>query len=163
MTTVPVNVSDAASAAPRRSYSTPFQPLSASSNTALEAKISQRTATRDEYQQVQWSRRFDNRRSRGVQRFWSAERKRLLAGQDGSRSWTAEQQSRIIKRLTPQFNDQPIEGHHRYNALNYPDIADNPSYIYPATDLEHLYRWHGGNYQNETHGAPLNPLFDEEF
>lgn len=28
---------------------------------------------------------------------------------------------------------------------------------------EHFQRWHGGNYQNETHGVPNNINFKEEF
>lgn len=56
-----------------------------------------------------------------------------------------------------------MEGHHRYNALDYPQLADNPDIIYPATYDEHFNRWHGGNWQNDTDGQPLNLLFEEEF
>ncbi len=50
-----------------------------------------------------------------------------------------------------------------YNALDYPQLADKYFNIYPATRDEHLYRWYGGNFQNETLGKPLNPLVSEDF
>ncbi|EPM43197.1 hypothetical protein A249_40065 [Pseudomonas syringae pv. actinidiae ICMP 18804] len=50
-----------------------------------------------------------------------------------------------------------------YNALDYPQLADKYFNIYPATRDEHLYRWHGGNFQNEKLGKPLNPLVPEDF
>ena len=56
-----------------------------------------------------------------------------------------------------------MEGHHTYNALDYPQLADNPDIIYPATKDEHFNRWHGENYQNDTSGLPLKPDYPEEF
>lgn len=50
-----------------------------------------------------------------------------------------------------------------YNALDYPQLADKSFNIYPATRDKYLYRWHGGNFQNETIGKPLNPLVPEDF
>ncbi len=35
-----------------------------------------------------WNRRFSNRRQRGVDRFWSEERKKLLRGEEGTRDWS---------------------------------------------------------------------------
>ena len=43
------------------------------------------------------------------------------------------------------------------------DLADDPDLIYPATEREHLYRWHGGNTRLDTSGQPLDPSFPEEF
>lgn len=56
-----------------------------------------------------------------------------------------------------------MEGHHKRNIAEYPALADDPNNIYPATKYEHFERWHGGNWQNETHGTPNNPLIPEEF
>ena len=64
---------------------------------------------------------------------------------------------------TPKHNGDPIEGHHKYNALDHPQIADDANNIYPATNAEHFSRWHGGNYQNDTFGKPLDTSFPEEF
>ena len=126
-------------------------------------KLENRTITQDEYKQLQWDRRFGNRRKRGVNRFWAQEREALLNGGSGTRNWNQQQREDIINRKTPQFNEEPIEGHHKYNAIDYPQIADDPNNIYPVTNNEHFERWHGGNYQNDTSGVPLNPDYPEEF
>lgn len=49
------------------------------------------------------------------------------------------------------------------SAAMYPQLAANPSYIYPATKTEHRLRQPGGNFANATHGAPLNVASKEEF
>lgn len=112
---------------------------------------------------LDWDRRFSNRRQRGVGRFWSEERKRPHAGEEGTRDWSPEQADEIMKNKRPKFYEKTIEGHHMYNALDYPHLADKALNIYPATRDEHLYRWHGGSFQNETKGKPLNPLIPEDF
>ncbi len=33
----------------------------------------------------------------------------------------------------------------------------------PVTRSEHIYRWHGGNFQNDTFGKPLNLEYPEDF
>ncbi len=98
-----------------------------------------------------------------MDRFWSQERRRLREGQPGTRNWTDEQRQAILDGRTPQWDGDPIEGHHRHNALDHPQAADDPTNIYPATNDEHLRRWHGGNYQNDTFGQPLNPDHPEDF
>ena len=50
-----------------------------------------------------------------------------------------------------------------YNALDYPQLAGSKLNTCPTTKSEHLYRWHAGNFQNDTKGKPLNPLVLEEF
>lgn len=148
-------------------YDTPYNPLTPKQKRELKKKLEARTLTQDEYDHLMWDRRFDNRRKRGVNRFWSEERQRLLNGDAPTRNWTDEQRKQIIEYNTtkkaPTFNGDPIEGHHTYNALNHPQLADDPSIIYPATKNEHFNRWHGGNWQNDTFGKPLDPEFPEEF
>lgn len=145
------------------SYETPYKPLSSPQKKVLQGKVESRTATRDEVAHLDWDRRFSNRRQRGVDRFWSEERKRLRGGESGTRDWSPEQADDIMKNKRPKFDDKTIEGHHMYNALDYPQLADKAFNIYPATRDEHLYRWHGGSFQNETKGRPLNPLVPEDF
>jgi RHS repeat-associated protein len=144
-------------------YKTPYKPLSPKQRARLQQKLNNRTITRQEFAHLDWDRRFTNRRARGVDRFWSQERRNLRNGGTGTRNWTPEQRNDILAGRTPTHNGKPIEGHHKYNALDHPHIADDPNNIYPATDVEHLNRWHGGNYQNDTYGKPLNPAHSEEF
>jgi RHS repeat-associated protein len=145
-------------------YRTPFTPLTKKQKQRLKAKVQNRTITRAEYAHLQWDRRFANRRQRGVDRFWRGERRALRAGQPGTRNWSPQQRADILGGRVPQkLNGEPIEGHHKYNALDHPQLADDPANIYPATKTEHFERWHGGNFQNDTFGKPLNPGFPEEF
>ena len=147
----------------RHTYQVPHRPLSTAERRRVRRRVRQRTATRAEYERFEWDRRFGNRRRRGVDRFWSQERRRLREGQPGTRNWTDEQRQAILDGRTPQWDGDPIEGHHRHNALDHPQAADDPTNIYPATNDEHLRRWHGGNYQNDTFGQPLNPDHPEDF
>ena len=143
--------------------STPYTALTRKQRKAIERKIKNRTVTRQEYERYQWNKRFVNRRNRGVKRFWSEERKRLQAGQEGTRNWTEQQKQDIINKKTPTYGGKPIQGHHKYNAADFPQLADDDGNIYPVTINEHLQRWHGGNWQNDTEGVPNNPNFEEEF
>ena len=142
---------------------TSYTALTRKQRKTIERKIENRTATKQEYEHYQWNKRFANRRNRGVQRFWSEERKRLQAGQKGTRNWTEQQKQDIINKKTPTYEGKPIQGHHKYNAADFPQLADDDRNIYPVTVNEHLQRWHGGNWQNDTEGVPNNPNFEEEF
>ncbi len=142
---------------------TPYKPLTPKQKKEIKNKFKNRTATQDEYYHWNWDRKFNNRRKRGVNRFWSQEKKKLMSGKQGTRNWTEQQASDIIDGKTPTYNGIPIEGHHTYNALDYPQMADDGDYIYPATVDEHFNRWHDKNWQNDTSGSPLNPNYPEEF
>jgi RHS repeat-associated protein len=146
-----------------KKFKTPFKPLSAKEKRVLNSKLKSRTITRQEYQHLQWDKRFSNRRNRGVDRFWSDERKKLRTGQPGTRNWSPQQKSDILAGRTPTHAGSPIEGHHKYNALDHPQLADRGDNIFPATRTEHQNKWHGGNWQNDTSGSPLNPSFPDEF
>ncbi|WP_427198614.1 hypothetical protein ACNFZE_16770 [Pseudomonas aeruginosa] len=119
--------------------------------------------TREEYQRLDWDRRFANRRATGVRQFWAEERARLQQGQMGTRNWNPQQKADILSGKRPQFNGETVQGHHKYNALDHPQLANDPKNIYPATKTEHFGRWHGGNWRNDTFGKPVNPDFPEEF
>jgi RHS repeat-associated protein len=143
-------------------YGTPYKAINKGYKEELNEKLNNRTMTKDEYNHLQWDRRFKNRRDRGVNRFWRDEKKRVKQG-GGTRDWSREQKEDILNNRKPTYNGETMEGHHKYNAADYPQIADDPNNIYPATKPEHLQRWHGGNFQNDTSGVPNNILFEEEF
>ena len=144
-------------------YETPYKPLTPKQKKILKRKLNNRTITRSEYAHLNWDRRFKNRRNRGVKRFWSKEKKKLITGESRTRSWSDTQIEDIKSGKTPTYNGEPIEGHHKYNALDYPQLADDPDNIYPVTNAEYFERWHGGNWQNDTNGVPNNINFEEEF
>ena len=78
--------------------------------------------------------------------------------------WKNLKMALLLSNLkTPKFDKRPIEGHHKYNAIDHPHIADDGKNIYPATWDEHFERWHNKNFQNETYGKPLNLDFNEQF
>nr|WP_238536672.1 hypothetical protein [Pseudomonas sp. M47T1] len=145
------------------SYDTPYQPLSASQKKTIQAKVADRTASKEEYSQLDWSRRFANLRRKGVASFWSQERSAVRNGEPGTRNWSPEQVEQLKAGKTPTYDGKPMEGHHMYNALSYPQLADKAWNIRAVTRDEHLYRWHGGNFRNETQGVPANPHIPEDF
>ncbi|WP_338525188.1 RHS repeat-associated core domain-containing protein [Pseudomonas batumici] len=150
-------------APPVPSYKTPYSPLSKPQKEVLQGKVANRTATQDEAAHLDWDRRFSLRRRQGVRGFWADERAKLKNGEPGTRNWSDSQAEDILNKKTPKFDGKSMEGHHMYNALDYPQLANKKSNIYPTTRSEHQYRWHGGNFQNDTMGKPLNPLVPEEF
>jgi hypothetical protein len=158
-----VDPTDIGTGSGRTKRDLPYKPLGPREEAELLAKVKDRTITSDEWERLQFHRRFKNRRNRGVDRFWAQERRRLRAGEPGTRNWTDEQRADILAGRTPKHAGDALEGHHKHNAADYPDIADQGDNIYPATKDEHLNRWHGGNFQNDTDGQPLNPFHDEEF
>ena len=119
--------------------------------------------SREEYARYSWDKRFKSRRDEGVREFWAQERSRLASGLPGTRNWDPRQAQDILTGRRPQFEGQTMQGHHEYSALKYPQLANDPRFIYPSTPREHLYRWHGGSTRSPTSGAPLNPNFLEEF
>jgi hypothetical protein len=138
--------------------STPHKPLSDAEREELKKKKAARTITKEENERLEWDRRMGNARDRAVDRFWRQEQLRLQRGQPPSRNWTPEQREAILKGEKPKGPDgEPIEGHHLYNVAEYPQHAANPGNITPVTKREHLDKWHGGNYQNETRGKPNKP------
>lgn len=79
------------------------------------------------------------------------------------KSWTIELLQKLNIIIWNGIEVLRIEGHHKYNAVGYSQIADDSKNIYPGTKLEHLQRWHGGNFQNDISGVPNDPSFKEEF
>lgn len=136
------------------------QQISSSKMKALAKKIKSRQATREEYEEYKWNKKFRNRRKRGIKRFWRQERERLLRGERGTRNWSKEQHDAIIQGKTPKFNGLHIIGHHSYSASKYPHLADKGEIIYPVTSREHFNGWHGGNYKKSSAGKPIVLIID---
>lgn len=129
----------------------------------LKGKINNRTITKDEYAEYNWNKKIDKARAEGVRKFYQNEKEVLKNGKNGARNYTEKMKQDIINGKRPTYNGKPLEGHHKYSVEKYPNLAKEPTNIYPTTKDEHLYRWHGGNYRNPTLGKPLNPNFKEEF
>lgn len=142
-----------------------FQSFTKRGLESLERKIAARTATKQEIKRLGSYERFNARRQDGVNQFWNAEAQNLREGSKGTRNWSPAQQRDIqaAGKGRPTFQGEPMVGHHRFNARSYPQIADNPKNIYPATKSEHLNRWHGGDTRIPVHGTPRNPKFPEQF
>ncbi|MHC1748047.1 MAG: hypothetical protein AB9856_06605 [Cellulosilyticaceae bacterium] len=87
---------------------TPYNTLTRKKKKELKKKIADRIIKKDEYKHYEWDRRFTNRRNRGVKRFWSAERKRLLAEEKETRNWVKQQKEDIISNRTPYYNGEAI-------------------------------------------------------
>ncbi len=140
-------------------YGTPFAQLSRKSMSRLEAKVDARTITRDEWDRLSWFKRLTDRRQAGIDAFWTNERAQLGNGLPGSRNWNSTALSQILAGGQPSG----IFSHHRYSVSLYPQLANDPNFIWPATFYEHFYKWHGGAWRNPTSGAPLNPDLPDSF
>ena len=140
-------------------FGTPYRQLSSKAYAALQEKVKNRTITKDEWQRLNWSDRLTERRQAGIDSFWTAERQRLEQGMPGTRNWNADATQRILDSGTPRG----IFAHHRYSVSQYPQLANDPSTIFPATFREHFYKWHGGNWKNPSHGTPVNPNLPDDF
>ncbi|MGJ7549965.1 PAAR domain-containing protein [Pseudomonas alloputida] len=119
-------------------YNVPYSPITRGQRVVLKSEMDKRIMTKDEYKCLDWDRRFANKRAKGVARFWADERVRLKLGEPGTRNWTAEQRADILNNVTPKFNGESMQGYHKYNALDHPQLASDPFNIYPATRAEHF-------------------------
>jgi uncharacterized protein YukE len=141
---------------------TPYKIMGSKKMKILNEKVKNRTITREEWKQLEWNKRFKRRRDRGVDNFWEQEKVRVMNG-NSTRNWTPEQIKDILNGNIPKHNGKPIIGHHTYSASKYPQVADKGEIIYPVTFREHLYRWHGGNYQDSLPGRPINDSIPNDF
>lgn len=144
-------------------FDTPFTPLRGRAQAQVKEKVLNRTATRDEWRRLAWTRRMKARRDAGVDRFWALERQRLSSGLPGTRNWSTQQRGAILAGYTPKFGGESMEGHHLYNVADYPHLANDPYTIFPATRSEHFNRFHSGDWAGTTYGHPRNGLYPFEF
>ena len=132
--------------------------LSSKKRKQIEGKIENRTATKKEYSQYMWNRRFQKRRKQAIKRFWVQEKARILIGLQPTRPWSAEQRNKILNNQTPRFNGVSLQAHHSYSASEFPHLANLGEVIYPATNKEHLKAWHGGNYKKSIPGKRIKKM-----
>jgi hypothetical protein len=134
--------------------------LSAKQMERLKTKIEDRTATKEEYVQYMWNKRFKKRHDKGVVNFWLREKEAIKNGREETRNWSFEQKEAILSGRRPKFNNRTIQGHHSYGVKDYPHLADKGAIIYPATHNEHLKGWHDGNYKNSLPGRRIRRIRD---
>ncbi len=142
-----------------KAYGTPYRQLSSRQVSRLQNKVDSRTITRDEWKRLDWHERLQMRRQRGRDAFWSAEREKLADKLPATRNWSQEAAEEILAGRQPRG----IFSHHKYSVSQYPQLADDPNNIFPATFFEHFFRWHGGSWRLPTHGKPLKPDYAEWF
>lgn len=138
-------------------------PIKAKSKTPLKAinrKIHDRTATKNEYKKHYQASRLKDRRKDAVKTFWEDERERLAHNQPATRKWTPKQRDAILAGQRPKHDGRTIQGHHTYSVSKYPHLAGKSAIIYPATFNEHLHGWHGGNFKNSEPGRPIKIIKD---
>ena len=126
----------------------------------LKQKITNRTITREEYEQYNWNKRFNQRRKEGVESFWRDERLRLSRGENGTRNWSDVQIKDILSGERAKFDGKTLQGHHTYSASQYPHLANRSEVIYPVTFNEHFRGWHGGNWKISLPGKRINIIDD---
>lgn len=137
-----------------------YKQISAKEKAKLEAKVQDRTITKEEYQTLEWNKKMSTKRQNGVNKFWEQERTRLQNGENGTRNWSPQQKIDILNGKRPKYNGKTVQGHHTYSVSKYPHLADKGEVIYPATTNEHLHGWHGGNYKNSLPGEPIKTILD---
>ena len=134
----------------------PVKHKSTLSRKKIKEKIDNRTASKDDYKKYYSLQRLAKRRKKGVNDFWKQEKKKKKKGEPTTRNWTAEQRNDILHNRIPKVNGKRMQGHHSYSVSKYPHLANKGEVIFPATFEEHLYVWHGGNFQNSLPGRPFS-------
>lgn len=108
----------------------------------------------EEYKNYEMTRRFNKKRKKAIDDFWREEAKRIM-NNTPTRLWTEEQKKDILSGRKPKFNGRPIQGHHTFSASKFPHLAGDHRVIYPATFIEHLVAWHGGNWKTSLPGKRM--------
>ena len=121
----------------------------------IKQKVKERTASKEDYKKLNRNKRLSDRRRESVNKFWEAERERIISHKPTTRNWTAKQRKEILNGGRPKVNGKTMQGHHTYSVSKYPHLAGNHRVIYPVTFEEHLYDWHGGNFNNSLPGRPF--------
>jgi len=125
------------------------------SKKVIKDKVNNRTASRDDYRKIDAMERLAKRRRKGVNEFWKQERRRIKKGERTTLNWTAEQRDDILHNRRPKVDGRSLQGHHTYSVSKYPHLANKGEIIFPVTFEDHLYVWHGGNFQNSLPGKPF--------
>ena len=146
-----------------REHPLPYKQLNAKKIKALNAKKRNRTITKEEYKQLNWQKRLNNRRKMAIDSFWEREKELIISGAKTTRNWSASQIADIINGKRPKYKGVSMQSHHVFSVLKYPHLANNPLLIYPVTRFEHYNRWHGGDFKKSLPGKPINTKVAEEF
>ena len=144
-----------------REHPTKYKQLSSKKLKLLRKKKLNRTITKSEYNHLEWQRRLNNRRNKAIIDFWKNEKRRIISKLPTTRNWSATQQQYILSDKRPKYAGKSIVSHHTYSVAKYPHLANRSELIYPATQYEHIYRWHGGNTRKSLPGIPINPLKEQ--
>lgn len=121
----------------------------------IKKKIEARTATMEEYKNMRMSERLNERRAAGVDAFYETEKERIINGLPTTRKWTQQQKDAILAGKKPKYNGKTMHAHHTYSVKKYPHLANRGEVIFPTTFQEHLYEWHGGNWNNSLPGRRI--------
>ena len=81
-----------------------YKQISAKEKARLEAKVQDRTITKEEYKTLKWNKKMSTKRQNGVNKFWEQERTRLQNGENGTRNWSTQQKSDILNGKRPTYN-----------------------------------------------------------
>ena len=138
-----------------REHPTKYKQLSSKKLKQLREKEANRTITKKEYKQKEWQKRLTKRRNKAIKDFWKAERNLIQKGLPTTRNWSAQQRNEILAGKNPKYNGKAMASHHTYSVTKYPHLANRKELIYPVTNYEHIYGWHGGNTRNSLPGKPI--------
>lgn len=123
----------------------------------IKKKIKNRTATMEEYRNFDMTKRFNTNRKIAIDDFWREEKIRIR-NNSPTRTWTPEQARDILAGRKPKYKGRTIHGHHAFSAKLFPHLARKHEVIYPATYEEHLYGWHGGNWNTSIPGKRIRKI-----
>ncbi len=125
----------------------------------IKRKIKNRTATMKEYKNYEMTKRFNANRKKAIDDFWREEITRI-GNNSPTRTWTPDQIKDILAGRKPKYKNKTIQGHHAFSAKQFPHLAKHHEVIYPSTYEEHLYGWHGGNWNTSIPGKRINKIED---
>ena len=141
-----------------REHPTKFKQMSSKKLKQLREKVNNRSITKEEYKRLDWQRRLTARRNEAVKDFWERESFLVRNNLPTTRNWSAHQRQEILSGKRPKYKGKTIVSHHRYSVAKYPHLANRKELIFPATQYEHIYGWHGGNTQKSLPGRPIKKI-----
>ena len=138
-----------------REHPTKYKQMSSKKLKELREKKKNHTITKEEYKRLNWQTRLTKRRNEAVKDFWEKEVYLIRNNLPTTRNWSAQQMQEILSGQKPKYNGRTMSSHHMYSVAKYPHLANRMELIFPATQYEHIYGWHGGNTRNSLPGKPI--------
>ena len=142
----------------RREHPTKYKQLSSKKLKQLRDKVDNRSITKKEYKRLDWQKRLTKRRNEAIKEFWEEEQFRIRNKLPATRNWSAEQRKDILNGKRPKFKGKPMSSHHTYSVSKYPHLSNRRDLIFPVTQYEHIYGWHGGNTRKSLPGIPYKVI-----